>query len=145
MGMTGGKAGGGGIIGAAISLAGSIFNPAQASIAPSAGSIAANNFIGPRAMGGPVTQGWAYQVREQGAGDEVFIPGTSGWIGKPKGEAGGGSTVIDMSTTIDARGATADAIAELKAEMQIRESRLRGMVPYMVDQRTRENRQRLRQ
>jgi len=97
-----------------------------------------------RAMGGPVTKGWAYQVREQGAGDEVFIPGTSGFIGQDK-RSKGGPTVYDMSTQIDARGATEDAIKQLRAEMAARDERIRSHLPYIIDSRTRENRQRLRQ
>jgi hypothetical protein len=96
-----------------------------------------------RASGGPVTKGWGYVVNEQGANGEVFFPGTSGYVGKPQG--GGNSISIDASTTIDARGAAADQVANLRQEMNARDARLRAELPYLIDRRTLDSRMRLRQ
>lgn len=67
-------------------------------------------FGGPRANGGPVDMGRSYLVGERGP--ELFTPGRSGVI-TPNG---GGA--INIYQTVDARGATMDAIKLLPAAMK---------------------------
>lgn len=69
-----------------------------------------SNFSGPRADGGPVDMGRSYLVGERGP--ELFTPGRSGVI-TPNG---GGA--INIYQTVDARGATVDAIKLLPAAMK---------------------------
>lgn len=79
-------------------------------------------FDGFRASGGPVSAGRAYLVGERGP--ELFIPAQNGAIA-PNGALGGGVTV---NTVIDARGASADAVAELRQMMAERDAALPGRV-----------------
>lgn len=67
-------------------------------------------FGGARAEGGPVTAGKAYLVGERGP--ELFSPGASGHI-TPNHALGG----IVQNITVDARGATIDAIRAIPAAM----------------------------
>jgi tape measure domain-containing protein len=98
-----------------------------------------------RAMGGPMKAGSIYQVNETGTGGgEYFIPRVNGYMSPRSRSGGGGTTMIDASTTIDARGATQDTLAPLRAEMAARDARLRSELPYLIDWRTRESSQRLR-
>ena len=69
-------------------------------------------FGGAKASGGPVSAGMLYQVNERGT--EAFIPSTSGTI-IPNHKLGGGGTTVVYD--IDARGASVDAVRELKAMM----------------------------
>ena len=69
------------------------------------------NFSGPRAAGGPVSGGKSYLVGERGP--ELFTPGTSGHI-TPNHALGGG---VVQNITVDARGATVDAIRAIPAAM----------------------------
>jgi hypothetical protein len=83
-------------------------------------------FSGFRADGGSVDASRAYIVGERGP--ELFVPGASGAI-VPNG---GGGNQISLSLHIDARGATPDAIAMLRAELPghimqtVREAQERG-------------------
>lgn len=97
-----------------------------------------------RATGGPITKGQAYRVNEPGTYGDTFIAGASGWAYPNRGGGGGNSTFIDASTTIDARGATQETLNDIRREMQAREARIRKMIPYQIDQRQVENRQRNR-
>jgi tape measure domain-containing protein len=115
-----------------------------ASAGPSSAAIASGNFVGPRAMGGNMAAGSIYSVNETGVRGEYFIPRVSGYMSPNAPGAGGGMTMIDASTTVDARGATMETVAELKAELRARDRRLRAELPYLVDNRTRDNVQRLR-
>lgn len=74
------------------------------------GSALGGLFGGARAEGGPVSAGRSYLVGERGP--EWFTPGRSGAITP---NAGGGVTI---NQTVDARGATADAIALLPSAMK---------------------------
>ncbi|MEB3061047.1 hypothetical protein VJJ74_07825, partial [Parvimonas micra] len=91
---------------------------------------------------GPATGGLRYRVNEPGVGVEIFEPGQSGTITPLakmlKGGAGGGN-YIDARTTIDARGATPDAVAALEEKMNARDRQLRASLPSMVDNRIMEN------
>jgi tape measure domain-containing protein len=148
-GFAGGGGGLGGFLGSAMGVIGSLFG-GGAGGAAAAGTVdymlasgaSPLQLLG-RASGGPVTKGWGYVVNEQGANGEVFFPGTSGYVGKPQG--GGNSISIDASTTIDARGAAADQVANLRQEMNARDARLRAELPYLIDRRTLDSRMRLRQ
>lgn len=84
----------------------------------------ATTFGGYRAEGGPVEAGRRYLVGERGP--ESFIPNVSGMI-QPSG-----GRPVQIVTNIDARGATTDAIAELKREMARRDSMLPGQVLSVV-------------
>jgi tape measure domain-containing protein len=146
-GMGGAGGGLGGIIGGLIKVGTAFFGGGggYGAVANSAIYDSANAFMMGRAMGGPVTKGWGYEVNEQGTGGEIFFPSTSGFIANSNQLKGNsGTTIIDQRATIDARGATPDAIAMLKQEMLIRESRLRQQLPYAIDARVRDSRRRLR-
>jgi tape measure domain-containing protein len=144
--------GGGGIfskiLGIGIGALGGSFSGLGKSVSSSisAGNASATNAIlgpiyGNRAAGGPVVAGLTYQVNEQGIGKELFTPGVSGMITPPSKMGGAGMTTsIDARTTIDARGATAENIATLRQELAIRDTKLRAMVPGMVDARILDNR-----
>jgi hypothetical protein len=118
-----------------------------ASSTATAGSSGALDFAamaaGGRAVGGPVQANKAYFVSELGSGDELFIPGQSGTIqnGNQLGQGGSsaGSGAVDARTYIDARGATQDAIASLRQEMQARESRIYSRMPSMIDYRVQDS------
>lgn len=69
------------------------------------------NFSGPRAAGGPVSGGKSYLIGERGP--ELFTPGTSGHI-TPNHALGVG---VVQNITVDARGATVDAIRAIPAAM----------------------------
>lgn len=98
------------------------------------------------ALGGNMLAGHMYSVNETGVKDgEYFIPKVNGYMSPRSGNGSGGAGIhIDASTTIDARGATTDAIADLKAEMRARDSRLRNELPYMIDARVIDSSGRLR-
>lgn len=68
-------------------------------------------FGGGKASGGPVSGGTSYLVGERGP--ELFTPGTSGHI-TPNHALGGG---VVQNITVDARGATVDAIRAIPAAM----------------------------
>jgi tape measure domain-containing protein len=96
-----------------------------------AGSVGAGH-----AVGGPMTAGHVYPINEPGVMGEYFIPSVNGYMSNTApGGSGGGVMYLDASTTIDARGATKDAIAELEARLWERDQRLRSELPYMVDAR----------
>lgn len=85
-----------------------ITEPLAGAIAGGFGSL----FGGARAAGGPVSSGSAYLVGERGP--EIFAPSSSGTI-VPNGKlAGGGARNV---YNIDARGASVDAVKELRAMM----------------------------
>jgi tape measure domain-containing protein len=144
-GGTPGGSGGGGIFGALGGIIGALFGGGSTT------STTTGNFNGidlqtfdfGRAAGGPVSHGWSYRINEQGVSDrEVFVPGASGWVGsidKLMGRSGG-ATHYDFSTSIDARGATPDAVAELRRVMMARETRLRSQMPTIIDSRLVDNR-----
>jgi len=73
-----------------------------------------------RATGGPVAPGRAYVVGEKRP--ELFIPSTNGRIEPSVG--GSGLPPVQITTLIDARGATVDAIAELRTAMAERDARM---------------------
>lgn len=73
------------------------------------GSFLSSIFGGARAVGGPVSSGKSYLVGERGP--EYFMPSTSGSI-IPNNQLGG-APVINVTTHIDARGATSDLIGAL--------------------------------
>lgn len=103
------------------------------------------SLLKPRALGGPVTAGQGYRIAEQGTGGEIFFPGQSGTmipLSKMASGNGGGGGYIDARTTIDARGATRDAIADLEQKMAVRDRKLRDMIPQMIDNRLIDNRMR---
>jgi tape measure domain-containing protein len=147
MGMGVAAGGGGGIWGTLASAIGSVFGGSGISVA---GATNFSNLAGglnfgaipARAMGGPGTKGWAYKVGEQGVDGEVFIPGTSGFFSKNLG--GTNVTHIDASTHIDARGATTDAVEELKTQMAVRDKQLRQQLPFLIDARVIDSNKRLR-
>jgi hypothetical protein len=64
-----------------------------------------------RAEGGPVAAGQPYIVGERGP--EWFVPNQAGTV-LPNGTAPGGSTTINTSIAIDARGADAGVEARLR-------------------------------
>jgi tape measure domain-containing protein len=96
---------------------------------------------GGAAMGGNMQAGKVYSVNEPGVNGEYFIPRVNGYMSPRSGGGGGGSNIfhIDASTTIDARGATKDAVQELRQEAGVREERLRRELPYIIDQRVNES------
>lgn len=88
-----------------------------------------------RATGGPMLAGNLYQINEPGIAGEYFIPSVSGYMSRSAPANSNGGVMIDARTTIDARGATSDMIAQLRVEMATRDARLRQELPYMVDSR----------
>jgi tape measure domain-containing protein len=139
-------AGGGGIGGIIGSFLGSLFGGGGTTTGTPNGDfngIELQSFDFGRAAGGPVSHGWSYRINEQGVSDrEVFVPGASGWIGsidKLMGRSGG-MNHYDFSTSIDARGATPDAVDELRRVMLAREARLRSQMPSIIDSRVVDNR-----
>jgi len=90
------------------------------------GSLLGSVFGGFRAAGGPVEAGRAYIVGEKRP--ELFIPNAAGRI---EPSVGGGQPV-QIVTQIDARGATADAIQELKQMMAVRDAALPNQVLAVV-------------
>lgn len=73
-------------------------------------------FSGYRASGGSVSAGKSYIVGEQGP--ELFMPGASGAIAPNAALAGTGSSTINVSYNVDARGATQDAVKLLPQAME---------------------------
>ncbi len=71
-------------------------------------------FGGGKALGGPVSAGTPYMVGERGP--ELFMPGQSGSI-VPNHKLGGGK-VVNITTNVDARGATTDFIKQLPAILE---------------------------
>ena len=71
-------------------------------------------FGGGKASGGSVSAGKTYLVGEQGM--ELFSPNTSGSI-IPNNKLGGGGGGVSNYYSIDARGASVDAIRELRMQM----------------------------
>lgn len=158
----GGKsAGGGGIFGTILNAGASLLGIGSSGVDSglSAGFQAGGKYTQPlfgsaglgdlqlpgRAFGGRVHAGNMYQINEQGVNGEYFIPDVSGYMVPSSSNTGTAPAVhIDMSTRIDARGATADAIAQLRAEMATREQNLRRELPLVIDQRVTDSRQRLR-
>lgn len=130
--------GGGGLIGTIANLLGSAVGGKSDGGKTGSFISGAINAIGSlfgRASGGPVTAGKAYRVTEQGAGSEIFFPGTSGTI-VPTSKMGGGHTIhYDGRTTIDARGATQETIEQLRLWASERETRLRAELPLIIDSR----------
>jgi hypothetical protein len=88
-------------------------------------------------MGSNMQAGKIYSVNETGVNGEYFIPRVNGYMSNPQGSGGGGGSpvYIDARTTVDARGATQDAILELDRRLSIREERLRKELPYLIDSR----------
>lgn len=76
-----------------------------------------------RAAGGPVNAGQPYRVGERGP--ETFVPTSPGKI-VPNGRLAGAP--VSVTFAIDARGATADAIAGLRAEMAQQQAALPGII-----------------
>lgn len=81
---------------------------------------------GARALGGPVDRGLPYLVGEKGP--ELFVPSSSGQV-VPNGQLGGGVQVV---THIDARGATADAVAGIRAALAERDAALPSRILSVV-------------
>lgn len=107
--FTGSKSGGG-IGGLFSSLFGAIFGGSVSGGASGGASgiaSAAGAFFGGRASGGPVTAGVPYVVGERQP--ELFVPRQSGYI-VPQVPGGG----MTFSPYIDARGASADAVAGIR-------------------------------
>jgi len=107
--FTGSKSGGG-IGGLFSSLFGAIFGGSVSGGASGGASgiaSAAGAFFGGRASGGPVTAGVPYVVGERRP--ELFVPRQSGYI-VPQVPGGG----MTFSPYIDARGASADAVAGIR-------------------------------
>lgn len=93
-----------------------------------------------RALGGPMSVGTLYEINEPGVAGEYFIPSVHGAMSnKAPANDSGPSIVIDARTTIDARGASPDAIKLLRAEMAQRDQSLRKELPYMMDARVRQS------
>ena len=95
-------------------------------------------FGGGRAGGGPVQAGRAYTVGEQGP--EMFVPNVAGRI-RPTDELTGSKSEtisLNYAPMIDARGASVDAIRELKAEMaRDRQAFQSRMVASIIDAKRR--------
>ena len=123
---TSGEGGGGsGIIGALAKGAQALFSGAEQ-----------------RALGGSMFPGQLYHINEPGISGEYFIPSVSGHMSNSAPANNNGSVYVDARTTIDARGASREAVAELKREMAQRDANLRRELPYMVDSRVVESRNR---
>jgi hypothetical protein len=86
-------------------------------------------FGGFREGGGPVEAGRAYIVGEKRP--ELFIPNVSGRI-EPSIDGALGGRSVQVITNIDARGATVDAIQELKSAMAARDAALPNQVLAVV-------------
>lgn len=84
------------------------------------GDLLSAMFGGYREGGGDVQAGRAYVVGEKRP--ELFIPSTNGRIEPSVG--GSGVPSVQITTLIDARGATVDAIAELRTAMAERDARM---------------------
>ena len=95
------------------------------------GSLLGGLFQGSRATGGPVDRGQSYLVGEHGP--ETFVPNVNGNI-VPNASSGATTPTVNVVTNIDARGATADAIQELKTEMAARDARLPQQILSVVQQ-----------
>lgn len=91
------------------------------------GELLGGLFDGFRADGGPVAAGRAYVVGERGP--ELFVPKSAGTI-LPNGA--GGSAPLQMITQIDARGASVDAIQELRRVMAERDAAMPAQMLNMV-------------
>lgn len=90
------------------------------------GDFMSSLFGGFRENGGPVEAGKAYIVGEKRP--ELFIPNTSGRIEPSVGGAG----PVQVVTNIDARGATPDAVQELRRMMAERDAALPNQVLAVV-------------
>lgn len=93
------------------------------------------NSPSPRRHGGPMLAGTMYSINEPGVNGEYFIPAMNGYMSPDGGGGGGNSIYVDASTRIDARGATRETIAELRREMDARDSQMRQELPYLIDGR----------
>lgn len=80
------------------------------------GSLFGGLLSGARASGGPVDGGSAYLVGEKGP--EIFVPSIGGNI-VPNHAIGGGGGGPSISLSIDARGATPDAVASLRQQLMV--------------------------
>lgn len=101
---------------------------------------------GGAALGGNMNAGQVYQINEPGLTGEYFIPAVNGYMSNdsPLKGAVGNKTVIDARTTIDARGASTDAVAQLTAAMRARDAKLRAELPLLIDARVRDSQSRRR-
>lgn len=121
--FTGSKSGGG-IGGLFSSLFGAIFGGSVSGGASGGASgiaSAAGAFFGGRASGGPVTAGVPYVVGERRP--ELFVPRQSGYI-VPQVPSGG----MTFAPYIDARGASADAVAGLRKALADTQAEFRAML-----------------
>lgn len=91
-------------------------------------------FGGFREGGGPVQAGKAYVVGEKRP--ELFIPDQNGSISPSVGAGGGGVQIV---TNVDARGASVDAVAELKQMLAERDARLPSQVLGLVQESRQRN------
>lgn len=82
-----------------------------------------------RAGGGAVNRGQPYLVGEQGP--ELFVPPAAGQI-MPKGRFGGGGTVINLNSTVNAPGANPTTLALMQQLIDSRDARLRRELPALV-------------
>jgi tape measure domain-containing protein len=89
-----------------------------------------------RAGGGAVNRGQPYLVGEQGP--ELFVPPAAGQI-MPKGRFGGGGTVINLSSTINAPGANPSTLALMQQMLNSRDAQLRRELPALVSDKQRRN------
>lgn len=91
------------------------------------------SFGGPRAGGGPVSGGVAYQIGERGP--EIFVPNSAGTIvpnDVARSMGGGGGPSISVQTHVDARGADAGAIARIEHGLAIRDAELEARITQVV-------------
>lgn len=134
---------GGGILGAILGGATSIFGASQglgSSAFNGAGSIKLPDYTFGRAAGGPVSVGQIVRMNEPGAGQELWAPSTSGAVINPRDLMGSGTTVHMVNrTTIDARGATLETVEELKREMRRRDDRIKREMGPIIDARLVDN------
>jgi tape measure domain-containing protein len=89
-----------------------------------------------RAGGGRVNRGQPYLVGEQGP--ELMIPSSAGRIA-PRGQFGGGGTVINLSSTINAPGANPSTLALMQQMLDSRDQRLRRDLPSIMADKQRRN------
>lgn len=88
------------------------------------------------ALGGNMVAGQIYQINEPGVNGEYFIPRVNGYMSPDAPSGGSGVVMVDASVKyLDARGATPDAVALLKQEMEARDQRLHKQLPFLIDQR----------
>jgi len=99
------------------------------------GAFSPTMMVGARAAGGPVMQGQPYMVGERGP--ELMVPTTAGRVVPThKLQAGGGSnTVLNYAPVINAQGADAAKIDQLRAELQAQKRDFSRMVDARLYQR----------